>query len=43
MEDVNNQDSKVIVKVSDILKKLKSSIDRRNFSLESSKTLFISF
>ena len=37
MEGVNNQDNKVIVKASDILKKLKSPTDRKNFALENSK------
>ena len=37
MEGVNNQDNKVIVKASDILKKLKSLTDRKNFALENSK------
>ena len=37
MEGVNNQDNKVIVKASDILKKLKSPTDRKNFTLENSK------
>ena len=39
MEDLNNQDNKVIVKASDILKKLKSPTDRKNFALENSKVL----
>ena len=39
MEDLNNQDNKVIVKASDILKKLKSPTDRKNFVLENSKVL----
>ena len=34
MKDLNNQDNKVIVKARDILKKLKSPTDRKNFSLE---------
>ena len=37
MEGVNNQDNKVIVKASDISKKLKSQTDRKNFALENSK------
>ena len=39
MEDLNNQDNKVILKTSDILKKLKSPTDRKNFALENSKVL----
>ena len=39
MKDLNNQDNKVIVKASDILKKLKSPTDRKNFALENSKVL----
>ena len=38
MEGVNNQDNKVIVKASDILKKLKSPTDRKNFAFENSMT-----
>ena len=38
MEDNNNINNKVIVKASDILKKLKSPTDRRNFALENSTT-----
>ena len=37
MEDINKSNNKVIVKASDILKKLKSPTDRRNFALENSK------
>ena len=39
MEDLNNQDNKVIVKASDILKKLKSLTNRKNIALENSKVL----
>ena len=39
MEDNNNINNKVIVKASDILKKLKSPTNRRNFSLENSMIL----
>ena len=41
MEDINNTNNKVIVKVSDLLKKLKSPKDRRNFALENSMLLFL--
>ena len=37
MEGINNLNNKVIVKASDVLKKLKSPTDRRNFALENSK------
>ncbi len=37
MEGNNNLNNKVIVKASDVLKKLKSPTDRRNFVLENSK------
>ena len=37
MEDINEVNNKVIVKASDILKKLKSPTDRRNFALENSE------
>jgi len=37
MEGNNNLNNKVIVKASDVLKKLKSPTDRRNFALENSK------
>ena len=36
MEDANNFNNKVIVRASDILKKLKSLTDRKNFALENS-------
>ena len=39
MEDLNDSDNKDIVKASDILKKLKSPTDRKNFALENSKVL----
>ena len=39
MEDINEANNKVIVKASDILKKLKSPTDRKNFALENSKTI----
>ena len=39
MEDINEANNKVIVKASDILKKLKSPTDRKNFVLENSKTM----
>lgn len=39
MENNNQQENKVIVKASDILKKLKSPVDRRNFALENSNNL----
>ena len=38
MEGINNLNNKVIVKASDVLKKLKSPTDRRNFTLENSTT-----
>ena len=38
MEDINEPNNKVIVKASDILKKLKSPTDRKNFALENSKS-----
>lgn len=41
MEDINNANNKVIVKASDVLKKLKSPKDRRNFALENSMLLFL--
>ena len=37
MEGNNNLNNKVIVKASDVIKKLKSPTDRRNFALENSK------
>lgn len=37
MEDINGFNNKVIVKASDVLKKLKSPTDRKNFALENSK------
>ena len=37
MEDLNDQDNKIIVKTRDILKKLKSPTDRKNFALENRK------
>ena len=39
MEDINEANNKVIVKASDILKKLKSQKKRKNFALENSKTI----
>ena len=39
MKDLNNQDNKVIVKASDLLKNLKSPTDRKNFALENSYIL----
>jgi hypothetical protein len=36
MEDASNFNNKVIVRASDILKKLKSPTDRKNFALENS-------
>ena len=39
MEDINEANNKVIVKASDILKKLKLPTDRKNFALENSKTM----
>jgi hypothetical protein len=33
----NLEDNKIVVKATDILKKLKSAEDRRNFALENSK------
>ena len=39
MENNNNINNKLIVKASDILKKLKSPTDRRNFALENSMIL----
>ena len=41
MEDININNSKVVVKASDILKKLKTPTDRRNFALENSKFIYI--
>lgn len=40
MENMNIHDNKVIVKASDILKKLKCPTDRKNFALENSIILF---
>ena len=37
--DVNFNDNTIIVRASDILKKLKSPQDRRNFALENSKSI----
>lgn len=37
MEDINPNQNKVIVRASEILKKLRSPADRRNFALENSK------
>ena len=39
MEDINGFNNKVIVKASDVLKKLKSPTDRKNFALENSKII----
>lgn len=36
MEDINIPENKIIVKASEILKKLKSPQDRKNFALENS-------
>jgi hypothetical protein len=36
----NNNGDKVIVKASEILKKLKSPQDRHNFAMENSKSIF---
>ena len=41
MEDINNTNNKVIVKASDVLKKLKSPKDRSNFALENSMLLLL--
>ena len=35
--NINNAGEKILVKASEILKKLKTPQDRRNFSLENSK------
>ena len=37
MKGIKDFNNKVIVKASDILKKLKSPTDRKNFALENSK------
>ena len=43
MEDINIENNKVVVKASDILKKLRSPTDRRNFALENSNIFFYNF
>ena len=40
MEDINIPDNKIVVKASEILKKLKSPIDRKNFAMENSMLFF---
>ena len=40
MENNNQRKNKFIVKAIDILKKLKSSVDRRNFELENNKHFY---
>lgn len=38
---INPEENKIVVKATDILKKLRSGEDRRNFALENSKKYFI--
>ena len=42
-DNINIEEDKIIVKVSDVLKKLKSPCDCRNFALENSKFIIIIF
>lgn len=39
--NINPEENKIVVKATDILKKLRSAEDRRNFALENSKKYFI--
>ena len=39
-DNINIEEDKIIVKVSDVLKKLKSPCDCRNFALENSKSIY---